>query len=363
MIIFLRSADANPDPRLQKYIDFITEKKINFKVIAWDRDLCSNGKENYLYFKKSAKYGSGIKNIISLVLFNIFILKYLSRNIKNIHVIHACDFDTILPAILVKLLTRKKVIYDIFDWYVDSRNITNRQLKTIILLLESFCLKKSDVTIICEEERKKQLNFQPNEIWVLPNIPFFQNNPEFVRINNNKVIISYVGVFTQYRGLEKIIEFVKVNQNNYELHIAGVGELEPQLKEATKGCSSIIYYGKVAYNDGLKIMYNSDIIFAIYEKKIPNHIYAAPNKYYEGLFLGRPILTTINTNVGNKTMKYHTGFVIDEAYEDLNTFFNKKNLKTDMKEVGINGKNLWNKYYSNYVKSFMENNYYNFVSK
>lgn len=361
MIIYIRSTDANPDPRMQKYIDFIVDKNIDYKVICWDRDLRFNDSNNYIYFRRFSKYGLGTKNVISLLLFNLFILKILLKNRKIIDIIHACDFDTILPAISFKLIFHKKVIYDIFDWYVDSRNVKNKLLKSIILGFEKFCLKRVDATIICEEERKTQLNFHPKELWILPNIPYFQVMPHQIDAFNNKIIVSYVGVFSKDRGLEKIIRIAKENQNEIELHIAGTGELTSEIEEATKNHSNIKYYGKVLYKEGLKIMYNSDIIFAIYEKTNPNHIYAAPNKYYEGLFLGRPILTTRGTSVGDKTMLKHTGFVIDENYEDMNTFFSAKQLKAELEKAGKNGKVLWDEYYSNYINDFMEKTYFTLI--
>ena len=39
MIVFLRSTDGNPDSRLQKYIDAVIEKKIDFLTLCWDRNL------------------------------------------------------------------------------------------------------------------------------------------------------------------------------------------------------------------------------------------------------------------------------------------------------------------------------------
>lgn len=60
-------------------------------------------------------------------------------------------------------------------------------------------------------------------------------------------------------------------------------------------------------------MARSDIIAALYEKVVLNNEYAAPNKYFEGLYLRKPILTTRGTLVGNHTEEFKTGFVIGET--------------------------------------------------
>ena len=46
--------------------------------------------------------------------------------------VHACDFDTILPALMCKWLWKIKVIYDIFDFYADHLRATPNLIKRMI---------------------------------------------------------------------------------------------------------------------------------------------------------------------------------------------------------------------------------------
>lgn len=362
MIAFLRSTDGNPDSRLQKYIDAIKEQRVDFIALCWDRNLKFTDNKNYTYYHKKAVYGSGMKNMIKLLGFNLFLLKKLISNRKKYNIIHACDFDTIIPAIVMKVFFHKKVIYDIFDWFVDSRELHNPIIKNSILGLEYIALKLSDRTIVCEEERKKQICYQPKDIWVLPNIPNFKPLNSFgIESKNSRIKASYVGVLTKHRGIEKVVKYAETHPNQIELEIAGFGELEDLIKKACTKVTNIHFYGTVPYETGIEIMKNSDIILAIYEKTIPNHIYAAPNKYYEGLYLGKPILTTKDTYVGIKTEKYKTGFTITEDYNELQALFSKEELREDIKSYKVNACNLWKSKYSNYITTFMNETYIPFI--
>ena len=364
MVVFLRSTDGNPDSRLQKYTDCLAEKKLPFKVLCWDRLGKFSDSLIFCYYKRQAAYGQGIKNLFGLIGFNFFVLRQLFHLRKDCKVIHAGDFDTVLPALFMKVFFNKKVIYNIFDWFVDSRNFHNAFLRKVILCLERFALKKADVTIICEEERQKQLCYIPVNLWVLPNIPNFSFSMEkdSQDISRHKTIhIAYVGVFAGHRGLEKIIKMVAENPDLLELDIAGFGELENMVCNASKSSPNIRYHGSVSYREGVRIMSRADIILALYEKTIPNHIYAAPNKYYEGLFLGKPILTTEGTYVGIKTKKYKTGFVIGETLEDMKNFFNSPQLSQQIIEYGRNAQCLWNERYLFYVDTFMQHRYMPFI--
>lgn len=364
MIVFLRSTDAHPDSRLQKYTDYLTQKSFPFLVLCWDRIGKFVDTSEYLYYKRRANYGGGLKNLWRLIGFNLFLIKQLFQHRKNYQIIHACDFDTILPALLMKMFYKKVVIYDIFDWFVDSRNFHNAILCRIILYLERFALKQSDVTIICEEERQKQLCCQPTRLWVLPNIPNF--SIPFVGksdvVTHDRIRLAYVGVFTCHRGLEKLMEIMRRLPDLLELNIAGFGELEQMVIDADKELANVHYYGSVPYEKGLTIMKDADLILALYEKTIPNHIYAAPNKYYEGLFLGKPILTTAGTYVGIKTEKYKTGFAIGEQVCDLEVFFSMPDLRRKLQERGENAAKLWTSKYCDFVSTFFENQYFTFLT-
>ena len=364
MIVLLRSTDGCPDSRLQKYVDILECHGVEYSTVCWDRNCKMKDCDKNVYYHKKGQYSLGWKNICGLIGFNLFIFKWLIKNRKKIKTIHACDFDTILPAMLFKLLFRCAVIYDIFDWYVDSRNLSI--LKYFVLLLEWGNLKLADVTLICEEERKKQLCTSPRKCWILPNIPnlvqFKQQN--FVAESHNWDIIrlSYVGILSCNRGIENILNFVSKHQFKYSLSIAGFGELEGMVKEYAERFENIVFHGAVEYSKGLDIMCNSDLIMAIYELSIPNHIYAAPNKYYEGLFLGKPILTTKGTLVGNKTEMNDTGFVIEDSYDALSLLLDNLT-KKEIVLVGKKAEKLWLSKYSAYVDKFMDNYYLPFINR
>jgi len=358
MIVLLRSTDGCPDSRLQKYVDVLSRNNIPYNTVCWDRDCKLVDNDKQIYYHKKSRYSLGWKNIIGLLGFNFFILKWLINNRKKIKAIHACDFDTIMPALLFKLFFRTVLIYDIFDWYVDSRNLSI--FKYFILLLEWINLKFADVTIICEEERKKQLCTIPRRCLVLPNIPNLPNFSHRQSLSTDtlkeSIHLSYVGILSKNRGLERVLHYVSDNPSRYSLTIAGFGELENIVKEYSKKYENIIYCGTVEYAKGLEIMDNSDLIMAVYELSVPNHIYAAPNKYYEGLFLGKPILTTKGTFVGTKTEKGETGFTVEDSYISLSTLLDKITLK-DINSAGQKAKILWSNKYSTYVDYFM-NDYY-----
>jgi len=358
MIALLRSTDGNPDSRLEKYVDYLEEVNIPYLTICWDRLGNKIETTNKFYFKRPSEYGKRYGNVLGLIGFNRYIFKVLWENRKRYNVIHACDFDTVIPAVLMHILTRKKVIYDIFDWYVDSRNVKGL-FKHIIHFLEFFNIKLSEVVMICEEERRRQIIYKPKQLWILPNIPNFKDEMTGYK-KNERLTIGYVGILGSGRGLENLIRYAK-ETGKINLKIGGFGELETLLQDY-KSYPNIEYYGSVPYVKALQILNSTDVIYAMYEKVNKNHILAAPNKYYEGLYLKKPIITTVGTIVGEKTAKYNTGFVIAETYDDLMNLIGSID-DTLIAEKSINAANLWEAKYKNYVSDFLSNIYRPFIEQ
>jgi len=365
MILYIRSNEVNPDPRLEKYINFCRKKNVIYKIIAWNRTKSILNNENVIYFNKKSSYGSGIKNIFNIILWNLFIFKTLIK-IKNIDIVHACDFDTVFPCIIIKKIKKYKLIYDIFDWYSDSRNTNNKLLIKYLRIMEIFACKNVDHIIICEDERKKQIgvrNIKSLNISILPNIPDFKsieikNDNDTFDYDRNCINISYVGVLSSHRGIIELCEVAKKNQF-IRIKIAGFGELENKIIEYAEKYKNILFYKRVNYEEALKIQKKSDLIYAMYYKTIKNHIYAAPNKFYESLFLEVPLITTAGTLVGEMTKKFNLGFVIDEGYDNLNNFLNNKNAIYELlPKYKNNLKKLWEIKYKNYINIYMENNYF-----
>lgn len=360
MILFIRDNECF-EPRVQNYLHYFSEHKIDYHVLAWNRNGTAKPDEHITFFQKRAEYGKRIANIPNKLLWMLFVVKQIWRRRKACVAIHACDIDAVLPALFVGKLLRKKVVFDIFDW-ISSLNGKGIIYK-IVEFMQNFAYKYCDAVILCEEERKAQAKATNATVLVLPNIP--DGKTEFDRETLEKTaaqhrrydfVISYVGVFDRDRGLENLLECVSQRQNIL-LNIAGFGILDDQIKSYAKKYRNICYWGRVEYAVGQAIMKNSDMIAAMYHLTSPLHKYAAPNKYYESLLLGVPMITTKRTLVGLKAEKYDTGFVLDESLEALSEMLDSTLLKNQIECKRFNCRKIWNDIYSNYYEKIMKKQY------
>lgn len=350
MIVLIRCNDIISDSRTKKYVDFLNKKGVEYKIIAWDRLGNSERLPNAVYCPVKSKYNQGgLGAIKDRLKWMHFIRKTLSSFKTNLE-IHACDLDAAFPAAVYKMFSRRKifVLFDVFDWISDTLYNQGKIVSLAFKFMERFSTKRADHIIICEPERVKQIPYNiEGRYSVLQNIPSFASSDFLIHddqyhFNNQLLTLTYVGSFTADRCIMELIDGAE--RGAFNLNIAGYGvqSINERL-EQLKGCPYIKYYGKVAYADGLKIMYNSDIVYAMYSKRNPNHIFAAPNKYYEAMFVGKPIITTKGIIVADKVEANGMGYSIDETADALIELV--QSLSGDeVKEKANHASALWARY-------------------
>ena len=369
MIVIIRSNSIIGDPRVEKYINYIKTQQKDFRIIGWNRTGDKIIANNTIYYKRQVGYNvGGAKAAINRIRWFLFVIRTLFQ-LKDVKIIHGCDLDCAFPAVLYKILGHwnTKIIFDIFDWYSATLSGQAKWIKSSFRIMEWITTKFSNHLIICEEERIRQIPYDiVNKYSVLSNIPSFDDD-SFLKINespyfhNNKYTLTYVGGLYNERFLEELLDCAE--QGYFNLLIAGYGDiaLEKRCKQLNR-LDNVIYFGKVQYKDGLNIMYNADIIYAMYCISNPNHIYAAPNKLYEAMFLSKPIISTKGTIVGEKIDKLNIGYSIEEKSENLIQLINNIT-KEDIKKLGQNSYALWENTYKNSVELYMNNTYKNLISE
>ncbi len=324
-VVFLRSNPVDPDSRVEKEVISLIKDNHHVMILGWDRNYKYKLKESILKigsysikihrFGIPATYGGGLKsNLLPLISFQFRLMWWLIKNKNKYDVIHSCDFDTAFISKKIAALLHKKFVYDIFDYYVDAFNVPTN-FKKIIKGLDNKIINSSDAVIICSEKRSEQIiGTNPKLLRVIHNTPYKIDlqKTEYYK-DNNKIKIVYVGILSKGRFIDEIIDIVAKNAN-YELHIGGFGELEDNVKISSNLHKNIIFYGKLSYEKTLELEGMCDVMTALYDPKIPNHKYAAPNKFYEALMLGKPLIMIKETGMDYIVEKNDIGVVVDSNY-------------------------------------------------
>ena len=318
-IIMVRSNPVDPDSRVEKEANSLINAGYDVQLVVWDRQqnycvrkddkVLENGYVPRVRFGAKAAYGAGMKSLISFLRFQISLFIWLIIHSKDYDVCHFCDFDTALTGALACKFTKKKFVFDIFD-YLSTDATSKGQL--VIKKLEDGVINHAAATIICTEERKKQIkDAHPKKLVIIHNTPVDAvRKPVDENNQTHKIRVAYVGILQNHRLLMEIGEYFTDNKN-IELHIGGFGKYESYFEKLSKENDNIFYYGRLEYEKTIQLEQSCDIMLAIYDPEIGNHRFAAPNKFYESLMLGKPVIMVKNTGMSQIVKENDIGVLIE----------------------------------------------------
>ncbi len=345
-ILLIRSNPVNPDPPVEKIANTLLGLGYSVTILGWDRS--TNGKEerislkypngqlNKINLKVKASFGGGIKkNAIPLLLYFNALKKWLKRNIRDFDIIHSFDFDTAAMSYRLSNKYKKKFIYHILDYYADAHEFGSHRIKKIIMDKENSIINSADATIICSDKRKEQIfGSNPKKLVIIHNTPDHNIVDPNLKVMeapvSDKMKIIYVGILAGSRMLKEIAEIVSIS-DEYELHVGGFGPLEDFFLKMSSQFSNIYYYGKLPYDKTLALEHEGDVLVAMYDPTIRNNKYSAPNKFYESLMIGKPIIMAKNTGFDEIINNYSIGSV---------TEYSKEGIVYSLKEIN-NRRNEW----------------------
>lgn len=341
-VVLIRSNPVRPYPRLEKMANCLAKNGHGVTVLAWDRDDDYSPRVEKLELKDSTvkiirigikgQFSGGIKkNLKGLLKFQGFIYSWLKSHQDEYEIIHAYDFDTGFTAQKCAKLFNKKFIYDIPDYYVDSHGLNGSSIGNVVKKLENSVINKADATIICTEQRKEQIaGTHPKKLYVIHNTP----DAEVESAGSNageheRLKLVYVGVFGKTRFLDKIAEEV-AKRDDCEFHIGGFGSgMEEFFENMSNKYDNIFYYGRIPYEQTIRLEQECDVMCAIYDPAVPNHYYAAPNKFYEALLLGKPLIMAKNSSIASVVEQYGIGEVMDYSVSGFNAALDRLIAKKD----------------------------------
>ncbi len=333
MVLIIRNADFKSNPSMQRIYNGI--KHAGRDVITISRIKTKNSKTeikqkgNDLFvsiFIKESK--NKIKKALNLLKFKKEINKIIKKYYDDIGIIHSFDLDT---GSNVRKISKKKNIkynYHIADFYSDSRDLKYKFIKKHYRKKELKVINDANLTIICTEERLEQIKgSKPNKVSVIHNVPMISSSTVkesgIKNKNNNKIVITYIGSLSKNR-LSYEIALVISKFPQYTYYVGGVGPESEKIKELSKTSSNIKYLGKLNYDEALIYNKKTDIMIAMYDPIVKNHLFAAPNKIYESLILNKPIIYTKGIGLSSAIKEANSGWLIQ---------YNVKSLEKVLKQI------------------------------
>lgn len=316
-IVICRSNSVAPDPRVEKTARALTKAGFAVTILAWDRtgqpfeqpDLPGIAFER---LQIPGQYGSGMQNLKPLLRWQQALLRWLWKHRRDYTAIHACDFDTVLPAMLMKWFTSKVVIYDIFDFYTDHVRLRSRWIRGALRWVDHQIIRTADAIILVDEIRRSQLEgTHPKRLEIIYNTPEDQVSTLPVEDYGSEISlrIAYIGMIQEDRGIQHLISLLP-RHPEWHVDLAGFGGDEDIILQEVHSHANLTWHNRIPYQTAIELSARSDVLLATYDPAVPNNRLASPNKVFEAMMLSKPVIVAEGTGIDILVRTNKTGIVV-----------------------------------------------------
>jgi len=306
-------SDLVTDQRVQKECN--TFLKLGYEVLLIGRKSKNNFGLDKLPYKVVR-----LKNFFKggpqmYLMFNAQLFFYLL--FKKADILWANDLDTLLPNFLIARIKKIKLVYDSHEYFTmsvykpASRKIWQRLENFLFPNLKNVITVNDSIKKVYEEKYKVPVT-------VIRNVPYKNGMIALEKIDiamDKKIlIIQGVGI-NENRGAEEAVEMMQFLPDEFLLLFIGRGTIIEKLKQMVK---ELNLENKVQFIDVLPyhqmMNYTRQSFLGLIFEKIDftdEHNFALPNRFFDYIKAGIPVLSTKAVEIKALIEKYNIGTFVD----------------------------------------------------
>jgi glycosyltransferase involved in cell wall biosynthesis len=347
----LRSNPIDPDVRLEKEAKTLADAGHSVTLLGWQRfgdAPVQEERDRYIIRRVRFRAPLGRKVVIYLPFW--WILAFLRLLKEDWDVVHATDLDTYIPALLAAKIKRKRLVYDIFDFYADLVTLP-LHVRNCVATFDISLMRFADAIIVVDPSRLRQIHKEEDSgIHIIFNSPAETLTSPMVEVQKERQAsfrIFYAGILGEGRDIESVIQAAK-DIGGVLVKLAGFGYYAEHLQSLCEQEPHVMFIGTIPYDEVIRRTLQSDLLFALYDPSVPNNRYASPNKLFEAMMCGKPILVNDGTAMAEIVRKEDCGLVV--PYGDVGAIKHAictlKNDPALCKRLGENGRKAYETKYS-----------------
>lgn len=270
---------------------------------------------NYLWIKvPEYKYSQDKKRVLKWLVFTtkLFFLSFHKLNKPDFIILSPMQTLPIFPAYFLAKKYNAKLLFEVKDiWPLTLIELggysKNNPFIKILSFAESFAIKKSDLILsvlpgygnyLREKGFNKDFIYLPNGVSLdeMEKIEPLDNKISDM-IPKNKFIVGYAGSIGLANALDSFIDagILLKDYRDIVLIIVGEGEEKDKLIKKANDYKNIIFLSSIPKRKIQSLLMLFDICFIGWKKQGIYKYGVSPNKIFDYMYVGKPILEAIST--------------------------------------------------------------------
>jgi glycosyltransferase involved in cell wall biosynthesis len=215
---------------------------------------------------------------------------------------HFHDPELLLVGLLLKLLTGTKVVYDVHEDVPQDiltkawlPSLIRRPIAKVMNFIEKQVAYHLDAIVTATEAIADA--FKKPEPIVIHNYPDLTALPQSDRhqINASEFVLIYIGVINRLRGAVEMVRALEYLSIDLKVRLELIGKFEsPDLAQelaAMPGSQRVRFFGWLSWEEAWHHAQSATVGLVLFHPA-PNHEKALPNKLFEYMAAGLPVIAS-----------------------------------------------------------------------
>lgn len=324
-VLMLLTNAYDPDPRVRQEAMSLIEAGWHVRLLAWDRDGKSAPREaidgvevERVYLRST--HGRGWTQI---PFYAAVYAKLLWRAARvDFDAIHCHDLDTLPAGFLAGMLRGRPVVYDSHESFPDMlTGSVPAAIRNGLTMLENWLIRRVDLVITVGDKLRRFFEQRGAQRAVV--VGNWKRSEDFVTtpadrtklrremgIPEDALAVVSITQLLPDRKLQELFDAVDLLPGVYCI-VAGSGSLEPMVRARAAQNPRIVYVGRLKPAEIPRYTCAADAIYYGFDPANPNARFSAPNKLYEALAAGLPLITGDFGEIGEVVRTHKCGIVLE----------------------------------------------------
>lgn len=317
--VLVRSS-AFKTQRVSRLARYLLNEGYKVTIICWNRHNQSKAEEvtrqnlkqegaEIICFELFQEYGMGLAGLSARIKWARFIAKYINNHSADF--VCFVDLDSMVASAWIKRIENKPVFIADFADFIEEYPIKFGSIvRPLIEAVNRLVFSKFDYVFVPTEQRLKPYMRNQSKVKIINNAPDVKLSIE--RGRNGSIL--YCGTLGPDRGISLICEALAKN-NKLNFRVAGWGPFEEELLQY-KG-EKLTFLGHIDYDQVLIETAECDFVYCVYDPSISVNKFSDPNKFYEAIYFGKPLIVARGTGIDSIVEEEGIGIVIDYSSKSL----------------------------------------------
>jgi len=243
------------------------------------------------------------------------------KRYKKSDILHCNDLNALPMGVLIKSFFNKKakIVYDAHEYETQTNGLGGMKQR-VVQFIERRLIKDADAVLTVSNSIAKEYV----RLYGIAKPALVLNAPSYATVTKQDLfrerfgiqkeqkIFLYQGALNAGRGIETLLEAFKGLAKESVLILMGYGTLVPRIEEYAKLFENIYFHEAVSPEVVLEYTSSADFGIATIEDSCLSYRYCLPNKMFEYMMVGIPLVVSALPEMKQVVEVYKVGVVLEE---------------------------------------------------